>query len=107
MGQEGSHIRLGLVRSLVTVIVVTIGQLLYGVWVTKACEPPKAASWAEFAMPEIPLEGAHMRLGPVRSLVTKIEVTIGQLLYGVWVAKACEPPKAASWAEFTMPEIPL
>ena len=31
-------------------------------------------------------------------------VTIGQLLYGVWVAKACEPPKAASWAEFTMPE---
>ena len=48
-----------------------------------------------------------MRLGLVRSAVTEKIVTVGQLLYGVWVAKACEPPKAASWAEFTIAEIRL
>ena len=54
MGQEGSHSGFGCVRSLVTKIVVTIGQLLNRILVAKAGEPPKAASWAEFTMPEGP-----------------------------------------------------
>ena len=45
MGQEGSHIRVGPIRSLVTVIVVTIGQLLLWIWGAKAGE----LGWVHYA----------------------------------------------------------